>query len=220
MAREKKAARGPDESPPQEEMTVVVLKFKGGSESLQKGFDAVSQAIAALGPAPPNNHRAAIQRTPAHIAAPQNGSVIDADTEDVVEGAEEPEETAAVAETATNGKPKKAWEPKKYTFLSEFDLAPAGQPSLKEYCTQKDPQTDNDKYLVASAWIMKHGGVDGFTDNHIFTCFRGMEWKTQVDLTQPMRLMKSKKSYFENPTRGTWRLTAGIGMPAAEAVGK
>jgi hypothetical protein len=47
-----------------------------------------------------------------------------------------------------------------------------------------------------------------------------MEWKTQVDLTQPLRQMKSKKSYFESPGRGTWRLTAGAGIPAAEAVGK
>ncbi len=34
----------------QEEMTVVILRFKGGGETLQKGFDTVSQALAALGP--------------------------------------------------------------------------------------------------------------------------------------------------------------------------
>jgi hypothetical protein len=157
---------------------------------------------------------------PAALAAPQNGHVIDAEAEDAIEETEQLEEVPVTAGTSTNGKAKKAWEPKKYAFLSEFDLAPAGQPSLKDYCTQKDPQAENDKYLVVSAWIMKHGGTDSFTDNHIFTCFRGMEWKTQVDITQPMRLMKSKKSYYENPTRGTWRLTAGIGMPASEAVGK
>ena len=52
MARDKKPARGAAEPQQQEEMTVVVLKFKGGSHSLQKGFDAVSQAINALGPGP------------------------------------------------------------------------------------------------------------------------------------------------------------------------
>jgi hypothetical protein len=38
----------------QEDLTVVVLRFKGGSQSqsLQKGFDDVTQAIAALSPAP------------------------------------------------------------------------------------------------------------------------------------------------------------------------
>lgn len=45
-----------------------------------------------------------------------------------------------------------------------------------------------------------------------------MEWKTQSDMTQPMRLLKSKKSYFENPSSGKWRLT-GIGLEAAEKFG-
>jgi hypothetical protein len=65
---------------------------------------------------------------------------------------------------------------------------------------------------------MTHGGVDSFNANHLFTCFRAMEWKEQVDITQPMRFMKSKKSYFETPSRGTWRLTQ-IGLQAAEKVG-
>ena len=75
MARERKPERGPDESRAQEEMTVVVLKFKGGSQSLQKGFDAVSQAISALGPGTQSNHRVAAQRPPAQIAA-GNGEVL------------------------------------------------------------------------------------------------------------------------------------------------
>lgn len=55
MARDKRAARGPDEPQPQEEMTVIVMKFKGGSHSLQKGFDAVSKALSALGSGSSNN---------------------------------------------------------------------------------------------------------------------------------------------------------------------
>lgn len=47
MAREKRYVPLVYE-PVQEEMTVVVVKFKGGPESMQKGFDAVNNAIAAL----------------------------------------------------------------------------------------------------------------------------------------------------------------------------
>jgi hypothetical protein len=51
MAREKnKGFGGPEE---QEGMTVVILRFKGGGDTLRKGFDTVSQALAALGPAVP-----------------------------------------------------------------------------------------------------------------------------------------------------------------------
>jgi hypothetical protein len=213
MAREKKPASGPIE-PQQEEMTVVVLRFKGSGHSLSKGFDAVSQAIAALGPAPAN-HRLVVQRTPAQL--PPGEDVIDAETQDLAEE-HEVEETAPETSAPLNGKPKKPVGPKQ-SFISEFNLAPAGTPSLKEYCAEKNPQTEADKFLVASAWIQTHGGVDPFTGSHLFTCFRAMEWKTQVDMIQPLRALKSKKSYYENPSHGKWKLT-GVGIAAAEKVGK
>ena len=45
-----------------------------------------------------------------------------------------------------------------------------------------------------------------------------MEWKTQADMAQPLRVMKNRKSYYENPEQGQWRLT-GPGLAAAEKVG-
>jgi hypothetical protein len=38
-------------------------------------------------------------------------------------------------------------------------------------------------------------------------------------MTQPLRALKSKKSYYENPGSGQWKLTA-IGLTAAENVDK
>ena len=37
----------------QQEMTVVIFRFKGGGETLRKGFDTVSQAIRQIGPTMP-----------------------------------------------------------------------------------------------------------------------------------------------------------------------
>jgi hypothetical protein len=221
MARDKKPVPGANEPTQQEEMTVVVFKFKGGAESMQKGFDAVNSAIAALGPAQGGHHqRTVVQRTPAQIAAPpQNGHVIDADHEDVVEESDAEEVIQEAAAPAPNGKPKKPLAPKQ-GFLGDFVLTPAGVPSWKDFATGKNAQTETDKFLVTSLWIQTHGGADPFTGSHLFTCFRAMDWKTQVDMIQPLRQMKSKKSYYERPSHGKWRLTAGAGVPAAEAVGK
>jgi len=219
MTREKKFARGTDEAQPQEEMTVVVLKFKGGSQSLQKGFDAVSQAIAALGPVQQNSHRVVAQR-PAQLAS-SNGDAIEVEAQDVNgNGTGEFEDVDQDAsEMAASPKQKKVPATPKYTFMNDFNLTPAGVPTLTDYCNQKNPQTENDKFLVASAWVQTHGSVDPFTGGHLFTAFRAMEWKTQVDMTQPLRVMKSKKSYYENPSQGKWKLTA-IGLTAANNVGK
>src|SRR5258708_4132691 len=206
----KHGGAGAEEPQKQEEMTVVVLKFKGGSQSLQKGFDAVSQAINALGPGPQNTHRVVVHRSPAQIAA-GNGEAMDMEPETPIDDSEE--EIDDTQQDNGAPKPKKQQTAPKYTFMNDFNLAPAGLPSLTEYCNQKNPQTENDKFLVASAWIQTHGGVDPFTGSHLFTAFRAMEWKTQVDMTQPLRLMKSKKSYYDNPSFGKWKLTA-IGLTA------
>ena len=220
MARDKKPVSGSPE-PQQEEMTVVVFKFKGGAESMQKGFDAVNSAIAALGPSQAAHHpRVTVQRPAVQLPpAPQNGHVIDAEHEDVVEDPETMEAEQEAPAPATNGKPKKPLAPKQ-SFLGDFNLTPAGVPSWKDFATGKNAQTETDKFLAASLWIQTSGGVDPFTGSHLFTCFRAMNWKTQVDMVQPLRQMKSKKSYYERTGHGKWRLTAGAGVPAAEAVGK
>ena len=212
MARETRNKSARAEEPAQEEMTVVVLKFKGGPQSLQKGFDTVSQAIAALGGPPAITYRIPAAR-PAQLT---NGEEIDQEDEAEIEEGEAV--NGAPAEASPVPRTRKPPAAPKYTFLNDFNLTPPGVPSLVDYCTGKNPQTENDKFLVASAWIMTHGALDTFTGGHLFTAFRAMNWKTQVDMTQPLRAMKQKKSYYDNPSAGQWKLTA-IGLTAAEAVG-
>jgi hypothetical protein len=212
MARDKRLASGVVEAQ-QEEMTVVVLKFKGASHSLQKGFDAVSQAIAALGAPQPNIHHVAIQR---QQLPPVKDAIIDADHEDVPEGAESEVTVQEGAAPSGNAKPKKPLSAKQ-SFLSDFNLAPDGVATWKDYVAERNPQTETDKFLLASAWTQTHGGVNPFTGSHLFTCFRAMEWKTQIDMIQPLRQLKSKKSYYENPSHGKWRLT-GVGLDAVKGI--
>jgi hypothetical protein len=223
MAREKKPVAAANDAQQQEEMTVVVFKFKGGAESMQKGFDAVNNAVAALGSPSHGHPRVIMSRTSAQLPpAPPTGSpnsdVIDAEHEDVVE---QPETVGIDEETAApnnGGKPKKANAPK-YAFMNDLNLAPDNEPAWTDYAAEHNPQTVDDKFLVASAWLQTHGGCATFGGGHLFTCFRAMDWKTQVDMTQPLRKLKSVKSWYENPQFGEWKLT-GIGLTAAEKVGK
>ena len=184
---------------------------------MQKGFDAVNNAIASLGPAQPATQPLAVSRTSMQLspAPSQNGHVLDAGIdESEAEALNTAPEPRVLGSSAALPKPRKS-----YTFMSNFNLAPDGVPSLKDYCANKSIKTDNDKFLVASAWIQTHGGADLFSGRHLFTVFRAMEWKTQADMTQPMRRLKSEKSYFENPSSGKWRLT-GIGLEAAAKIGE
>jgi|SRR5579875_804730 len=184
----------PRDSEEQEEMTVVVLRFRGGSQSLQKGFDTVSQALAALRQSPIHHRRlSGIAGAPAEIReAPGAG------TPDEVQGSDEgsaPVDVESHEETRQRGSRglRRYSTP---TFVSDLDLTGGGV-GWKDYAGQKSPQSANEKYLLAAAWLTKHAGRETFTVDHIFTCFRAMEWEEQRDFGQPLRLMKSKKSYLE-----------------------
>jgi hypothetical protein len=215
MARDKRTPRGPDEpQSEQEEMTFIVMKFKGGSQTLQKGFDAVTQAISALGA---RTHHSVVQRQPQQLP-PTDGKVVDAEAHHLPE---EPaaDDSAEEAPVSGDGKAKKSSSASKHTFLNEFNLSPPDGLSLEAYCTGKDPQTDRDRFLVVCSWIQTHGATNPFTGDHLFTCFRAMNWKTQGDMVQHLRQMKLEKSYYENPSRGQWRVTT-IGLQAAENIKK
>jgi hypothetical protein len=84
MVREKRSARGSDEPQPQEEMTVIVLKFKGGSHSVHKAFDAVSQALSLLGPGGQSNNQNVVQRQPRQLPSAE-GKVIDGEAQHLAE---------------------------------------------------------------------------------------------------------------------------------------
>jgi hypothetical protein len=204
----------------QEEMTVVILRFKGGGETLRKGFDTVSQALATLGPTtvverrPPLLGKGAAA-TPVVDKLP--GSDGDGASPEVPPEGEEAEalEVDAAGDSArrASGGPRRYPKPQ---FDSTLKLD-AGDVTFKRYCAQKQLDSDSKKYLVAAAWLTNHGGHPSFTASQIFTCFRAMGWNEQADFMQPVRLMKSKKSYFERGPGKSWKLTQ-VGIHAADAI--
>jgi len=184
----------------QEEMTVVILRFKGGGETLRRGFDTVTDALSALGP--PTSRRALPH---------QQKSAADQIDESDLEEEESPEDSESIAEGSADT-PRPRRKPK---FLSEFNLTPDGQMPWKEYAAGKSPKTVDDKYLVAAGWVTNHGGKGVFAIGHIFTCFRAMKWEEQADFSQPLRRLKATDSYFEVPKRGEWKLTS-LGIDAVD----
>lgn len=203
MARDSKS-KASSRLEEQEEMTVVILKFKGGGETLRKGFSTVTEALATLGPGIPQrrllNH--------SDNEASSQAKVINSDEE-----AEEIEEGPEESELEVNGSGRRT--PRKPRFLSDFKLSPDGKTPWKKYATDKSPQTVDEQYLVATAWLTLHGGVEIFKIDHVFTCFRAMEWEERKDFSQPMRQLRAGKSYFELPKKNHWKLTE-IGLAAAD----
>ena len=200
---------------PQEEMTVVIFKLKGHSATLQRGFDAINTAFASFGAPPPAAGSG--RRLVGGTATKDNGGS-QVDEEDGA-GDVDPEINGDIIDAPVRqiaAKPQKAAPRAKPKFLPDFDLTLSDKP-WKEFATERAPKTDNDKYLLASLWITENAGLPEFTTAHVFTCFRAMQWAEQSDFSQPMRMMKSKKSYFTSTESKKWKLT-GPGTEAARAI--
>jgi len=195
-----------------EEMTVFLVKFRGKSDTLQKGFDAISQAVATFGG---TSSQQKVLRASSHPVAAAAANGTPAADESNENGEKELDETADVSvqrETTTGVKRK----PPK--FLGDFDLNGDGTKWM-EYAAQKKPKKQYEQYLLAALWLTKYGGQEIFTPQHLFTCIRSAGWGNgHQDFTQPLRTLKRDKSFFDNP-EGKWKLTTP-GNEAAEAIAK
>jgi hypothetical protein len=198
----------------EEEMVVTVVRFRGSGESVRKGIDALTQAFTGAFGAPPARQISAGRKVT--TLPPLNG---DAPHEESVEpdALDDEQEAEDVVVTATEAKPTKKAK-QLYTFMTGLNLSPDGKTPWKAYATSKKPEGFNERLIVASSWLQTEGGVEHYAGGELFTLFRAMDWPPQADMTNPMRKLKSSKSYYDNPEFGKWRLTQP-GLDAASAIG-
>jgi hypothetical protein len=98
-------------------------------------------------------------------------------------GAEEPS-----ASTGTGGRTRKYRSPK----VLDVDLA--SEPSFASYAQEKNPQTDQKRFLTVGAWFKQHRGQAGITMDHVYTCYRAVKWPTDIgDFDAPLRSLKGRQ---------------------------
>lgn len=187
----------------QEEMTVVILRFRGGGDTLRKGFETVSHALSALNP---SVQQLAVDRHHQEVHEASSAGTIDENELADGEGQDESDEAQSGGTSRPRRKPQ---------FLKEFNLSPENQISLKDFASKKNPKTLHEKHLVAATWVSSHGGQPIFTVPHVFTCFRAMQWEEQTDFSQPMRQLSRTKSFFASLGDKKWELTS-LGKEAVE----
>lgn len=199
----KKPAYAAETAQPEEEMQVVVLKFKGSGETLRRGMDTVSQAIAALGgPAAVTTRtisgKPAARLTPGAAPAGEPDPAAAAD-----ESAEETADEDIIDVQASPAGPKPPRKNKPPKFDSKLKVVP-----FKAFAAERNPQTVDEKYLVSCLWLQEHADLPSYGSSQILTCIRTMEWTEYDDFTSPMRIMKRDKGYYDNTVpRLQWKLT-------------
>ncbi len=78
--------------------------------------------------------------------------------------------------------------------------------SLRSFAAGKDADSQHKRYLIAAAWLKEHRNIDAVSVGHIYTCYRSMEWPTNIpDFAQPLRELKGRK-FFAQPSRGMYAI--------------
>lgn len=121
-------------------------------------------------------------------------SASDADSEIDVEEFEEVENAEPEVISSKQRGPRK---PPPTPDIVEIDMDTAT--SLKTFANGKDTKSQSKKYLTAAAWLKEHRGVGAITPDHVYTCFRFMDWSVGIpDFGQPLRNLKAKKYFTQN----------------------
>jgi hypothetical protein len=96
--------------------------------------------------------------------------------------------------------PAKARSPRKPSSAPNVvDIDMSTDVSLASFAKGKDAKSQHKKFLIAAAWLKEHRSVPSVTADHIYTCFRSMEWSTSIpDFSQPLRDLKARKFFTKN----------------------
>lgn len=90
--------------------------------------------------------------------------------------------------------------------------------SLVDFVQGKDAKSNHKRFLIAAAWLKEHRGIDAVNQDHIYTCYRKLDWPTNIaDFAQPLRELKTRK-FFTTPERGMYAINH-IGLDAVKKNG-
>lgn len=103
--------------------------------------------------------------------------------------------------------------PKKPAKRKVVDIDLEHPTSFAEYVSKHVPKSDQDKYLVAVAFLSEHRPeLEGASVDHVYTCFRKMGWSTGAkDFGQPLRNLKVQQLVDQGKSKGTYA-TNHIGL--------
>ena len=100
-----------------------------------------------------------------------------------------------------------------YTSQKVVDIDLTGGPQpFAEFVQSKNPGDTIKKFLVCATWLKDQRNISIVDADHIWTCFRHMQWGVQRDMAQPLR-DGARNGYFKKVSKGKYEITH-IGLDA------
>ncbi len=159
-------------------------------------------------------------RVPAPVAVqrlPSPSKAQDANSAHALELDSEVEQEVEIVDASPEApRPRAPRKPASTPNVIEIDMNEGV--SLASFAQGKDAKSQHKRFLISAAWLKECRNIDAVSDDHIYTCYRSMNWSTNIpDFAQPLRELKARK-FFTQPERGLYAINH-IGLDYVKKLG-
>lgn len=127
--------------------------------------------------------------------------------------AKEPEENELTKKPRKRRKPKKAkpgQKPKRKTgpsIVKGLDLKPKNKQSFQSFAQTKNPQSHQERCVVAIYYLRRELDVAQVGTDHVFTCFKDAKWRVPAELANTLAYTASHKGWLDTGDMSKIELT-------------
>jgi hypothetical protein len=94
-----------------------------------------------------------------------------------------------------------------YSIDKSLNLKPTGKTSFSDFASQKSPITDREKVVVCVYYLQNKIGEKPIDINHVYTCYKSINWRLPSDLVSVLRWVASQKGWLDTSDSADIKMT-------------
>jgi hypothetical protein len=95
------------------------------------------------------------------------------------------------------------------TFVKDLNLSPKGSPRFKDFASEKAAGTAAEQCVVAVFYLTEILKMNPIGVDHVFTCFKDMNWRLPSNLANRLSVVSSTKGWLNTEDLSNITLTPG-----------
>jgi len=111
------------------------------------------------------------------------------------------------AEAPRERKPRQQRKPTSYSFVTDLNLRPDNETSLKDFFTQKSPGDQQEQVAVFVYYLARTLELTDIGANHLYTCFNEVGKKVPKNILMVVRNTAIRKGWIDASDSNNLRIT-------------
>lgn len=93
------------------------------------------------------------------------------------------------------------------SIVRDLNLKPKGKESFDQFAAKKKPGSNQQKCVVAVYYLRHELDLSSITADHVYTCFKHMQWRVPSSLANTMAYVASVHGWLDTRNMGDIKLT-------------